>query len=251
MKKAQAAIVILLSLIFVALLIVIILQISDITITGMAISNQDSISSEVISKTYDFKNFQEIEIRGKGELFLTQGNEYSIEIIAEEHIIKALNTRTQGNKLIIGDKVLIFNKKPIKIYVTMPEINKINILGSGDIEAQNLITSEKLEVTISGSGDVNMDLNLDELKTKIAGSGNAYYTGQARKQTISISGSGDINAFDLITKITEINIAGSGDAKVHASEELNIKITGSGDVDYKARPRITQSVSGSGNIKSS
>jgi hypothetical protein len=46
-----------------------------------------------------------------------------------------------------------------------------------------------------------------------------------------------------------VNIAGSGDAKVWARNQLDVAVAGSGDVDYYGDPRVRKSVAGSGDLR--
>lgn len=253
MKKAQFAVIVLLVLVLIALAVLIVLQFSNPFITGKAIIGTDktSGSGNVVSKTFDLSDFNEVEIRGKGDLFVSQGEEYSVRVVAEDNLFSFLNPRIEGNRLVVGErKVLFYNTEPIKIYVKMPYPENLIISGSGNINSQSQINVDRLEITISGSSKINMDLDVNELETKISGSGEADYAGKSAVHKISISGRGTVDAFELESQETDVSITGSGDVEVYANEELDIKIGGLGDVKYKGSPKITQSIAGRGKVES-
>jgi hypothetical protein len=244
MKKQGGAgmvvVIVLLILVLIAVIALIGLQFTGVSITGGVISEP----GEITIQNYAFSDFDSVKLYGKGDIFLTQGQEYSILIEANEEVLNRLIVRVEGDALIIDDRRLtLFNIDPIKIYITMPEVEKISISGSGDILGQNKITSEDLEISIAGSGDTDLNLNVEELTTRISGSGDVNYVGSAREHSFSVSGSGDLHSFDLETETSNIRVSGSGDVEVFATEELDIRISGSGDVFYKGNPRISQSVS--------
>jgi len=202
MRKAQASVVVLLILVLIAIGFLILLQFSPI-ITGNIISVGDRTqgSGRVISKTYDFSDFKEIEILGRGNLFITQQDDYSVRITAEDNILELLDPRVQGDKLIIGERRLLFtNTENINIHVSLPELERVYVAGSGDIKSQNKIKEDNLKIDIDGSGDVDMDVELNELNTRISGSGDCNYWGHSYNHNLVISGGGDINAFNLETK---------------------------------------------------
>jgi hypothetical protein len=118
--------------------------------------------------------------------------------------------------------------KGFKITVATPELEKVSVAGSSDIEVRGLKGPE-FGAHISGSGDV-------------------HATGRVDKLDASISGSGDLKLADLETRDAKIKIAGSGDARVNATATLDVHIAGSGDVRYKGDPKITRSIAGSGNV---
>ena len=61
-----------------------------------------------------------------------------------------------------------------------------------------------------------------------------------------------MKAGKFLTVNTVIKTNGSGDAKLFASESLEIKINGSGDIDYSGNPKTMNSkINGSGKISQS
>jgi len=250
MKKQGSAgivvVIVLLLLMLLALIAIVSLQFTGLSITGGVISE----SGEVITEHYGVKDFDKIKLRGKGDIFLTQGEEYLLNIKANENVLRRLSVDVKDNTLIIKNRAFFsFTLDSIEIHVTMPEVKNIKVEGSGDILGQTKIQAENLNIFIAGSGDVNLNLNVEKLNTNIAGSGNANYVGFAREHIFSVSGSGDLHAFDLETRDSKVSISGSGDIEVFATKTLDIIISGSGDVYYKGNPTISQSISGSGDIK--
>ncbi len=68
---------------------------------------------------------------------------------------------------------------------------EIRISGSGDIKSYDL-EAEFVEVTISGSADVEVTAN-QALKARVSGSGDIRYRGNPKKLDSKTSGSGDIS----------------------------------------------------------
>jgi hypothetical protein len=147
-----------------------------------------------------------------------------------------------------------YNLKPragIKVYVTTPRIEQLDIAGSGSIVAETKITNNtQLDINIGGSGDVTLaEVDAPEIHSEIAGSGSIRLKGKTQKFIAEIGGSGEVYAFDLLSETTKVKIAGSGDAEVFASKKLEVSIAGSGDVQYKGNPSVKQSKAGSGDIR--
>lgn len=68
--------------------------------------------------------------------------------------------------------------------------SRVSVTGSGDYSASGLITSNTT-VHVSGSGDASVHVN-DKLEASVTGSGDVHYTGSAKNISKSKSGSGDI-----------------------------------------------------------
>ncbi|MFK8037733.1 MAG: head GIN domain-containing protein [Crocinitomicaceae bacterium] len=213
-----------------------------------------SYNSEIITENIIVDDFNTINLEMEADIIFRQGPNTSLEIEAPEDLISHIKTSVFQNKLTIGIKnnFCYFNKKTVKIYIESPEIEAIDIEGSGDFKVENKIVTEHLSVDISGSGNFYIDsLEAETLSGSISGSGDIYAAGfdTLTEQRIKISGSGDINLINIPSQKTTISISGSGNCKVYTINDLDVKISGSGDVVYKGSPQLSTSISGSGSIK--
>ena len=104
--------------------------------------------------------------------------------------------------------------------------------GSGDLHLQEM-EAKDTDASLNGSGDMSVQ-------------GKGY----TERLQINIVGSGDIDFRAMDAEKVEVNIVGSGVARVGESESLDVSIMGSGDVRYSGRPSVDQSVMGSGSVGS-
>src|SRR5208337_1287694 len=120
--------------------------------------------------------------------------------------------------------------------VSFTKLNKLTLQSTCDVKSVNQISSNKLEIFILGSSDINLDVNVKELHTTIEGSGDAKYKGTANLHTVEVKGAGDLDAYDLTTDSTNIEISGAGDARVNATQNLKGVINGAGEITYFKEP---------------
>jgi len=208
-------------------------------------------SGNVTSETRTVDTFHSVDLRGWGNLYVTQDGASDIRIEAEDNILPILQTYVRDGVLVIEQKEFkcVRPKKPVNVYVAMDEVKQLTLSGSGKIIGQTKITSDSLGVKVSGSGDIDFDVDTEKLRTTISGSGNAQLKGDATTHDITISGSGDIQSYDLDTEKSTVKVFGSGKSEVSVSDELDVTITGSGDVYYKGDPVINTQITGSGKMK--
>ena len=209
-------------------------------------------SGDVVTETRPVSGFDHVSLSGQGELILTQGDQESLEIEAEDNIIAVIESDVRGDTLHIGvrDRTLIRPTEPVKFYLTMDEIAGLEVSGSGSIDAGEIV-ADRLTLDVSGSGDINIDpLSADSLTVDISGSGGVDVAGQATSQIVNVSGSGEYLAADLESETADAEVNGSGEATVWASQTLNAEVNGSGSVNYYGSPTVSQSISGSGELNS-
>lgn len=208
------------------------------------------ISSEnIVSKDFSVSEFQNINLEASGNIYLTQDEQQSVRIEADDKVFKLLTVNVENGKLTISLKRYLILMKPIKIYISMKEIKDLEISGSGSMVGQSKIDTDTLKLLIEGSGSFDLDLTAKDLDTFIIGSGKLDLNGSVDNHNVKIEGSGNIKAFDLLTKTSDVEISGSGNAEIYASKQLDIGISGSGNVFYKGEATVTQKISGSGRVE--
>jgi len=206
------------------------------------------------SKNRNLPKFSSVKLAISANVYLTQSNTQSLRIEASDKLLELIETEVNNGHLIIKwSKNNVRHSEKIKIYISMQEVTGLVISGSGDIISDSKINTDKINLAISGSGNISLqNLNANDIKSKISGSADIEIAGTqtANSLSIAISGSGDVKASELPVKNVKIKISGSGNCKVNVSDRLDAAISGSGDVYYKGRPIINGKVAGSGKIKS-
>lgn len=170
------------------------------------------------------------------------------EITAESNIIELVDLEKHGSTLKISTKSCILDHEPVIIRLKMKKPATIKVNGSGTVLCKDTVLCDELDLDISGSGSIEMNIDAHAVNSRINGSGDISLGGKTRKLKVTINGSGEVKSFDLKSEKAFVNINGSGDCNCYAMHELDVKIAGSGDVYYKGDPRLTYSVRGSGNL---
>src|SRR5476651_2016164 len=105
--------------------------------------------------------FHAISSSGPFDIYITQGSTESVKVEAPSDVINHIVTELKGDVLSIHDKNEnfswgnIFGHKKIAVYVSVKDIHSIVVSGSGDVYFKEGITAPKLELNVSGSGDVS------------------------------------------------------------------------------------------------
>jgi len=205
-----------------------------------------------IKQERDVSEFNEVALSVPGDLYITQGNTQKVEIEASEKTLELLETEVKDGVLRIKfEKWNIKPKGQITIRITAPAYNGLYVSGSGKIFAEGSISTDEMDMKVSGSGKIDMkEFKAEELEVAISGSGNVLLNGSTEEMGVSISGSGDILGESFVAGECSIRISGSGGCKIGVSDELEIRISGSGSVYYYGNPQIDATVSGSGKVRS-
>jgi hypothetical protein len=242
------------------------------------------LSTLVFAQTRDTRkvdSFTKISFRFPGKLYLKQGSPQKVELTGEPDVLKEIETKVEGDRLTIGregkwNSWFSDNADKVTVYITVPDISGVSVGGSGDIIGETMIKASNLELKVSGSGSMTLEIDASgevdadvsgsgdmnvkgkcgsfgsdvsgsgkvmlaatiagEADFGISGSGRINASGSAQSVRANISGSGKVLAADLLTNKCNVRISGSGDVEINVKNELDANISGSGTVSYKGSP---------------
>lgn len=204
------------------------------------------------SETRPVGDVAKVKVTGGIEVTVEQGSTPSVIVEADENIISHLTTATKDGWLKIATQhnERLHSKSPLKVRVTVTSLNEVSIMGSGNIECKSKFSSsDKIVLSIAGSGEIKADVNAPRIEAAIKGSGTVYVMGEAKDVEVAIAGSGDYHGAELKAENATVDIAGSGSADVFADVNLTASVKGSGTVGYKGNATVKKHIAGSGEVK--
>jgi len=216
---------------------------------GKRVSGNGTIHTDEHTVT-DFRN---VHVSGGMDVYLVQGDVKPVKIETDDNLLQYIEVIQQGNDLVIRQKKG-YNLDPsdkIKIYVTSPVFNHIQLSGAGNIISEaKIINPEDMRIDVSGAGDIKMDVKAPSVKVDMSGAGSISLKGDTKDVDLTLSGAGSAHCFDLLAENSKVNISGVGNAEVYASVSIEAHVSGVGDVKYKGgATNVSQHVSGAGSVK--
>jgi len=209
-------------------------------------------NGKTTTETRTVSDFLSLEIDIPSDVFLKQDSSISAPIVtieASENIMDRIETDNKGMSLVIHNKKCISNMKSVKIYVTVADLESVSVSGSANVSTLNAFKVNRMNLDISGSGNMVIEAVTTEMEAHSSGSGNFTLKGATDLLDIDLSGSGTVAAFDLYSQDTYCKISGSGDCDVNVSGILDVDISGSGSVNYRGEPTsVNIQSSGSGTV---
>ena len=186
-------------------------------------------SGKIVSETRKLAEFDAIELRIRGNAYVTIGKPSPLEITGDDNILPLIKAEVHERRLVISAEREFKTKQAPNLKITVANLQAATIAGSGDMHISG-VNNESLSLNVRGSGDLRFEGKTAALAVNIAGSGDARLTGKADQFAAGIAGSGDIHGFDLTAGSATVSIKGSGDAKVNVAKALSIQIVGSGEL---------------------
>ncbi|UCC45887.1 MAG: DUF2807 domain-containing protein [Candidatus Zixiibacteriota bacterium] len=187
-------------------------------------------SGDIVSEERIVDSFQRIKSSGSFDIEVKVGEEQTVTVWFDDNLIEYVITEVRRGTLEIRTERSYSSYDGCRIQITVESLEEVSLSGSGNIYVENL-AGDEFVCTVSGSGDLTAEGEVNELEIKV-------------------SGSGEVDARDLKAREAYVRVSGSGDVDVWATESLTGRVSGSGDITYYGNPEdVSTRVSGSGDIR--
>lgn len=205
------------------------------------------------SKAKDFKvsGFHGIDVSHGFDVILVQGNSEGLTLTVQENLLEYITVEVEQGILKIYSDKNINPTEPLKARITFKDIDKINVSGGGDVTSETALNLKKVDLGMSGGGDVTFNLNADILECGISGGGDLKIDGNIKNYNLELSGGGDVVSVINSASIIDCRVSGGGDVKITSkgnTSDAKINISGGGDLTMELNTeKLNCSLSGGGN----
>ena len=189
-------------------------------------------------------DFDEVEIRGLFDARINFGHEYSVELIGDEKEKQKYKVVQHGRTLTIeydsDNKKFDWKSNPInldkiKINITTPELESLDLKGSGDVIFSGF-NSDNLEINVLGAIDVEGQANAHDVVVMLAGASELELRGEGSNLEATVQGASQLKAYNFTTENANVEANGASSAKVYCTRRLEIKEGIASKVSYRGDP---------------
>lgn len=221
---------------------------ADVTISGandIIFGNEypDVVKGDGLESTVHIKcrPFNHVQIQGRLQVELWQGNSYSLQIIGDSNLLELVETVSQSNTLVIGMKndLLYQSNNIIRVVLEIPEnaaLKFITVLNLGIFISKTLLNVGIVYLLAIGSGRIQGAFNGQIISSKISGSGHVVLRGSCQELVCDVVGNGNADAVNVVSDMVQVRVRSGGNAIVNAKDILFVDLNGSGHVVYKGNP---------------
>ena len=188
------------------------------------------IGSGVIkTETRAISGFTSIDASGAFDIEVVCQKEPSLEIEGDDNLLPLVKTEVHGNTLSLRPEKPFSVKRPIRVRISVPNIENISSSGATSFRVMN-VKNEKMMIDARGASSFDI-------------------TGETVALDLDLSGATKVDTEKLHAARVKISLSGAGKATVFASEELDAQVSGAGSVTYAGDPKkVNKKVSGVGSV---
>lgn len=205
-------------------------------------------SGQPVQVSMSTTGIKHIEMSGIGTLeLLPSSASQSLRIQGDDNLVERLQIERQGDTLVIKPN----NRFPSTWVASTPlvfslnhNVSSVSISGSADLIADQLV-QPNFALAISGSGQAQLGLAVEQAELAISGSGRIYADGQAQQLALNVTGSGQLYAARLDGSDANVNLVGAARVEIGRYDDMAVSAMGAAKVYYAGEPELARTLVGS------
>lgn len=226
------------------------LSLFSFTTFQSCIYSVDNIPPRGVSiRTYDLRNFDQLEISHAFQVHVQSGSIFSVTATGELNDLDDLEIFTQEGKLVVRYDNSWHNRREMDIAITMPSLSAVDFSGAVDSEIKGFENLSKIDFELSGASKCDFIGSSKTFDFDLSGASKLYLSGDGQFLDGELSGASYINALNLPVQESDLKLSGASDAKVWVLKYLEVDASGASSVKYKGDPIIKQKLSGGSTLR--
>jgi hypothetical protein len=208
-------------------------------------------SGKHLVKDATVKPFDEIEISGPIKLVLRQDSSFAVKISADSNIVEKIKTDVSGHTFKVElDPMKYCGTDSIVIHAGVGAIKAIKAGGSSKVYSDGKMYLADLDLDLTGSPDVNLNINAANVKTTVDGSAKLTLTGQAGSHKVESKGLLNLDAFNFVVGLYDVQMEGAGKSNINVLNDLKVNTSGATAIYYKGSPKnVSEKKSGTAKLE--
>lgn len=207
-------------------------------------------SGNLVKQTREVSSFSGLSVSGDFDVTLTQGNTSRVEVESDDNLMDEIKTKVNNGTLeIYFDKVTKLRNGTFNIYITVPELNKIDASATANIKANGIFkTGDEFIIKSSSAGEIKINADAPSIKLQSSSAGQISISGRTRNLTVNASSGAEIRAKNLLSETADASASSGADVDVYASISLNASASSGGSIHYSGKPHVNKRESSGGSV---
>ena len=186
-------------------------------------------SGNVITQKRDLSGFHALEVSNTIQVDVTAQKDFSVTIETDDNIVPLVETELTNGVLEISCDKHVSTSSPIRVHITAPDIDKVEVSGVSGVTLTN-IKNSAFSADVSGASKVKVDGETSQLK-------------------IEVSGASKVDAQNLTADNGTVSTSGASGANVNVTGTLRADASGASHVNYSGTPKdIQKKTSGASSV---
>lgn len=174
-------------------------------------------------------SFTSIDTNGAFDITVVSQKQYALEIEGDDNVLPMIGTDVSGNVLHIKNRGNYSVSQPIKVTISVPNLEAVILNGAGRLRITDL-KNERFELNVNGAPALEA-------------------SGETKFLKIKANGAGNIDTHRLRATRADVNSNGVTQIDLYAREQLDVVVSGPSNVSYEGDPVVNKTINGPGTVQ--
>jgi hypothetical protein len=194
----------------------------------------------VTEQNREVSSFSEMKISRGMNVYITQGNNTSVRVVADANLLDVIETEVEGDVLVVSSDANIKKCTSKKVYVTTPNLEVIKAFAGCNVYSESTIDTEELQLSASAGSTMKITVKADQLHTSASAGSNISIEGEAETIKGKASSGSNIKAGNLSTSNSELKVSSGANIWITCTQKLNGSASSGGNIFYAGNPSNTE-----------
>jgi hypothetical protein len=177
-------------------------------------------SGNVRTENREISEFKAVDVSGAFEVEITTRKNFSLEVEADDNLLPLIKTEVDGDTLVIKSEKGFKTGNPIKIRISAPDIDDLELSGASKVNLTNL-KNDSLKLDSSGASKIRIE-------------------GSTKNFEVEMSGASKLDAENLQAENVSVESSGASNLSVFVTNELSADLSGATSLTYSGNPKSVQ-----------
>jgi hypothetical protein len=188
-------------------------------VTNLFAANDAANESATIDRPT--AKFYGLIVNTNANVILIQGDKASVKIEGKKKDVDNIQVSVHNGSLIIDGT----NNIPVTIYVTVEELNRVEVNGLARVYSSQVINSDVLFLKVNGNGSIKLDVRSMSLGMIVIGKGKIVVSGSTGDAYARVLGEGRVMTGNLDAYSSRVETSSARTATVKETDKSGRRLT--------------------------
>jgi Putative auto-transporter adhesin, head GIN domain len=202
---------------------------------------QQTVINDINAEVRSVQDFSGIKISGGIDVYLSQGDSYSLAVSAiEDKYRDNITTEVRNGILVISYNNdhfrLSSGDKKLRAYISFKTLESLEASGACDLVITGTLNATAMLIKLSGACDIKGLVKIEDLTLNLSGASTVKISGTAENLNLTASGASDVKNYDFVIQNCVAKLSGASDVSLTVNNSISASASGASTLHYEGNP---------------
>jgi hypothetical protein len=203
-------------------------------------------NGNVVEETRKVKDFNEIEVSRGMNVYISKGEFSKIVVKADENLLDAIETKTEGDVLKITATKNIRKASSKKVFITTPNLEKIEASSGSNVFSETVLEFKDLKISGSSGSNITLEIYSEFSEFSASSGSNIKLKGKTNSFKGKASSGSNIKAEMLSSEYCDAKASSGANIWITAKDNFSGDVSSGANIYLFGNPKSTNIEKSSG-----